>query len=168
MVHPGIEKRWINEKIGYGLVAIQTIPKGTIVVVDEGRRITVAEYLSYTLIKKRATYQIDENTFLAPDNFESPNKELVVNHSCRPNMRHTGEGRWETVRTIKVGEEITCDYVVFQTNQYGDFDSYKCCCGSVRCRGRLSGDDWKERELQERYRGQFFPSVQRLIDQGGY
>lgn len=167
-VHRGVEKRWISREKGYGLFATVDIPRRSLVVFDTGRVVTEKEYLSFTLTQKRGTYQIDARTFLAPHNFDNPNLELLVNNSCNPNLFHAGRGLWLAWRRIKAGEEITCDYVVFQTNEYGEYDTYTCLCGSKNCRGRLSGDDWKKRELQERYQGQFFPSVQRLIDQEGY
>ena len=66
-------------------------------------------------------------------------------------------------RDIEAGEEITTDFALFQS-----FPSYllePCLCGSARCRGQVTGDDWKLPELQSLYRGQFTPYIERLIQQ---
>jgi hypothetical protein len=64
-------------------------------------------------------------------------------------------------REIEAGEEITTDYA------YGEASpSYRlepCACGSRLCRGRVTGDDWRLPELQQRYRGHFTPHIERLI-----
>ena len=42
-----------------------------------------------------------------------------------------------------------------------------CHCGSPRCRGTLSGKDWRRTDLQEKYRGWFCWFLQRKIDARG-
>jgi hypothetical protein len=84
-----------------------------------------------------------------------------VNHGCDPNFWGDHIAR----RDIYPGEEITADYALFQS-----FPSYRlepCLCGSPLCRGKVTGDDWKLPELQERYQGQFTPYIERLIQQMG-
>jgi len=64
-------------------------------------------------------------------------------------------------RDIEAGEEITTDYASYQS-----FPSYRlepCTCGTALCRGRMTGNDWKMPELQQRYRGYFTPYIERLI-----
>jgi hypothetical protein len=64
-------------------------------------------------------------------------------------------------RDIEANEEITTDFVIFQS-----FPKYllePCNCGSSNCRGRMTGNDWKLPELQERYRGYFTAYIERLI-----
>ncbi len=165
-VHRGVAKRRIGKGKGWGLVVVaeEGIEEGTEVVRDTGRRFSVRKYRSLSTKRKRGCYQIDRYTFLAPFNFRKPNPELLVNHSCDPNLKHIGNGVWVAARRLLKGEELTCDYVVFQTNRYGDHDSYKCHCQALQCRRWLSGNDWKKKYLQKRYSGQFFISVQKLID----
>jgi hypothetical protein len=38
-------------------------------------------------------------------------------------------------------------------------------CGSLDCRGYVSGSDWKLPELQRRYHGYFSPYLQERINQ---
>ena len=164
-IHRGVSKRWTSKK-GWGLVVTteEGIEEGTVVIKDAGRRISARTYRGLSTDRKRGCYQIDRYTFLAPYTFKKPNRELLVNHSCKPNLVHIGNGVWVARGFIPKGTELTCDYVVFQTAQYGDHDSYVCHCRTEYCRRRLSGNDWKKRELQEEYKGQFFPSVQHFID----
>ena len=44
------------------------------------------------------------------------------------------------------------------------YDEFACGCGAARCRGRVSGDDWRLPELRERYAGYFSAYLQRRID----
>jgi SET domain-containing protein len=58
-----------------------------------------------------------------------------VNHSCEPNAymrRYRGHVEFYSLRQIKTGEELTCDYG--ETHHNG---TLACRCGSARCRGRL-------------------------------
>ncbi|CAN0602911.1 unnamed protein product [Ectocarpus sp. 12 AP-2014] len=64
------------------------------------------------------------------------------------------------MRPIAEDEELSFDYAT------GDDDDWTmdCACGSLQCRGTVSGKDWKLPELQERYRGWFSAYLARKID----
>jgi SET domain-containing protein len=79
-----------------------------------------------------------------------------VNHSCDPNMLN--DIAW---RDIAAGEEISTDLAYCEAAP--DYLLEPCRCGSRLCRGRVTGNDWKLPELQQRYRGYFSPSIERLI-----
>ncbi len=64
-------------------------------------------------------------------------------------------------RDIAAGEEVTVDYAT-QTAE-PDF-VLDCRCGSALCRGTVTGDDWRRRELQERYGEHWVPALRLLID----
>ena len=66
------------------------------------------------------------------------------------------------MRTISAGEEITYDYAMSDAS---DYDEFPCSCGSMRCRGQVSGSDWQRPELWRRYSGYFSPYVQSRIDE---
>ena len=58
-----------------------------------------------------------------------------VNHSCEPNTyirRAHGRVEFYSLRAIRAGEELTCDYG--ETQHAGGMG---CRCGSRRCRGRV-------------------------------
>ena len=43
------------------------------------------------------------------------------------------------------------------------YDEFDCACGSARCRGRVTGNDWRDPLLWKRYAGHFSPYLQRRI-----
>ena len=83
-----------------------------------------------------------------------------VNHSCNPNLLNGVA--W---RDIEGGEEITTDYAYGEASP--NYRLEPCSCGSSICRGRVTGNDWKLPELQQRYRGYFTPYIERLIRESG-
>jgi len=62
---------------------------------------------------------------------------------------------------IKAGDEVVYDYCTTQGNTVMNME---CRCGTALCRGRIRGDDWKIKELQERYKGHFLPYIQKRIN----
>ncbi len=67
-----------------------------------------------------------------------------VNHSCEPNcginLNATGAHDFVAMRDIIANEEITFDYAM---RNYGvDYFPKQCMCGSIGCRGKISG--WKD------------------------
>lgn len=67
-----------------------------------------------------------------------------VNHSCDPNcgvrVNPSGAHDFTARRAIKTGEEITFDYAM--RNYTIDFFPSICACGSLKCRGAITG--WKD------------------------
>ncbi len=67
-----------------------------------------------------------------------------VNHSCSPNcgisVNETGAHDYVTIKSISIGEEITFDYAM--RNYSIDYFPDKCICGSIECRGKITG--WRE------------------------
>ena len=54
------------------------------------------------------------------------------------------------MRDVAAGEELCFDYAMTDTD---DYDEFACSCGTASCRGTVTGADWKEPELRDRYRG---------------
>ena len=75
-----------------------------------------------------------------------------LNHSCDPNayVRYEEDGCYLYARrSIKVGDEITCDYNLNITGG----NSWPCNCGAARCRGETIGDFFKlPIEIRREYR----------------
>jgi hypothetical protein len=65
-------------------------------------------------------------------------------------------------RDIKAGEEVTYDYGTTECNPKWTMD---CLCGLECCRGRITGDDWKNPEFRAKFKGHFFGGVQGKIAQ---
>lgn len=81
--------------------------------------------------------------------------DRYLNHSCDPNSyirssnAHGGGIELIARRPIAAGEEITLDYLI--NNPGGD--SWKCGCGSPRCRGEAAGSFFDlPVEIQREYR----------------
>jgi uncharacterized protein len=74
------------------------------------------------------------------------------NHSCDPNVWLTARTDLCARRYINEGEEIVSDYATYTVAS--DWEMV-CSCGSVQCRGVVTGDDWRRRDLQQRYAGHF-------------
>jgi hypothetical protein len=55
------------------------------------------------------------------------------------------------MRDILFGEKLCHDYAMKLSDGY----ARGCHCGSRLCRGKVSGEDWKLPELQQRY-GDYF------------
>jgi uncharacterized protein len=67
-----------------------------------------------------------------------------------------------TRRAIEAGEELTADYALWEMDESW-VSGWKCNCGSIHCRGTITGDDWRLRELQARYKGHFLPVITERI-----
>jgi len=90
------------------------------------------------------------------------NPGYFINHSCDSNVWMDDAFRLAARRPISQGEELTIDYALLEPD-VGDWD-FGCRCGSPRCRGVVTGDDWRRKDLQERYRAHFSPLINKLIE----
>ncbi len=86
-----------------------------------------------------------------------------MNHSCDPNVWMIDEVTLVTRRLVDAGEELTADYVFWQADE--DWIApWQCNCGAERCRGSITGRDWRLAELQHRYNSHFSPFINRRIE----
>lgn len=111
MIHPDTELRFINDVIGYGVVATKFIPKGTITwALDKLDRIFPPEQVLslepiYQRVLEKYTYRNHEGKhILCWDNAR------FVNHSFNSNCITTAYEFEIAVRDIHPGEELTDDY----------------------------------------------------------
>jgi hypothetical protein len=111
MIHPDSEVRWINESVGYGVVAVRFIPKGTITwVLDElDREFTPQELSAFSkpfqeTLDKYCYRNSAGNFILCWDNAR------FVNHSFKSNCLSTPYDFEIAVRDIYPGEQLTDDY----------------------------------------------------------
>jgi len=144
---------------GLGLFARRVIRTGETIVAFGGTVIDRATLFGLPPGTRRHALQIDDGLFLVSDRFGPAD---YVNHSCQPNAGLRGQVVLVAMRTISAGEEITYDYA---TSDASDYDEFACACGSMRCRGRVSGSDWQRPELWTQYPGYFSPYVQKRIDE---
>jgi hypothetical protein len=143
---------------GFGSYAIAPVPAGTIVAAFGGTLMDRATFDRQNPDRRSRSIQIDDDTFLLGPVEREPGD--AVNHSCDPNCGMGGAAQVVAMRDIAVGEALTFDYAMADGSDYDEFD---CACGSALCRFRVSGDDWRRHELQDRYAGYFAPYIARRI-----
>lgn len=111
MIHPKTELKLISDEVGYGVVAKEFIPAGTITwVLDELDR----EFTPTQVKKMKPMYQQVLETYCYRNN----NGNLVlcwdygrfVNHSFKSNCLSTAYDFEIAIRDIQAGEELTDDY----------------------------------------------------------
>lgn len=132
------------------------------IVVFGGHVVTFDFFETLPQVCQDYSYQIADDlifAFISPDEIGEID---CFNHSCAPNAGFNGHIELVAMRDIAAGEEVTFDYATCLTTGFGDMD---CLCGTSNCRGRVTGEDWKLPELQQRYRGYFQPYIERKIDQ---
>jgi hypothetical protein len=56
------------------------------------------------------------------------------------------------MRDIEIGDELCFDYA---TCDDSDYDEFQCECGTIECRGVVTGLDWKRLDLRVKYDGWF-------------
>ena len=156
---PKLEKRQSNiDKSGKGLFAKELIKKNEIIGIKAGH-IIQKEYFDkqggFNSKTGEATLQIADNFFLGPQQ-ESEIEDVMmsVNHSCEPNAGFLGNVIVVAMDDIKEGEELLSDYAMHIN--YSDF-KMECLCGQKECRGIITGLDWQNKKLQEKY-GKYFSS----------
>ncbi|HLW32740.1 MAG TPA: SET domain-containing protein [Aequorivita sp.] len=111
MIHPKTELKWISDNIGYGVVAKEFIPAGTITwVLDELDR----QFTPTQVEKMAPLYQNILETY----SYRNNKGNLVlcwdygryVNHSFKSNCLTTAYDFEIAIRDIQAGEELTDDY----------------------------------------------------------
>jgi len=110
-MHPHTEVRFISKEIGYGVVAVQDIPKGTITwVQDQLDNVYTPEDVEK--MNDFSKEMIDKYTFRnGKGNFVMCwDISKYVNHSFKSNCISTAYDFEIAVRDIKAGEELTDDY----------------------------------------------------------
>lgn len=162
------DKTWINPKVdivnsaigGKGMIAKEPINKGEKVVIWGGEYTNKqgakeAEHNGYLVM------QWDDNLF----SVETPGDEegYFINHSCTPNIWMDNAITLTALRDVERGEEIVADYAMWEADDYF-VSKWKCNCGSVNCRNKVTGKDWQMKELQKRYKGHFSPLINKRIE----
>ena len=59
-------------------------------------------------------------------------------------------------RDIAIGDELTNDYAT--STDAPEFEM-ACSCGSLQCRGVITGNDWRRPDLRERYVEHWVPAL---------
>lgn len=122
------------------------------------------QYGNYSMTTEMHTVGIGHGT-------ESKYRQLFtfdsfMNHSCNPNTYSADEletpsgGSYKTValRYIAAGEQITCDYDLFEYDSRNK-GIEKCECGSNNCRGASLGFSFLSKDLQYSLLSRAYPEV---------
>lgn len=138
---------------GKGLFARESIRKGEIIAIKGGHILDSKDYNRLDDAPKQYCLQIDDNFFIGPKTKEEiEDNAIFINHSCEPNIGFDGQITYVALRDIKTGEELSHDYAMcFTARNYG----FKCNCGARNCRGVITDNDWKSKELQKKYKDHF-------------
>jgi uncharacterized protein len=143
---------------GCGVFANGSIFKGELISLWGGRIISKDQLDPSMPRFTQRILQLDEGLYLLTS--EEPEPNDCFNHSCEPNLGFFGQIGLVALRDIKAGEELTFDYAMSDGSPY---DEFECHCGSVNCRKKITGNDWKLPELWEAYGGYFSPYLARRI-----
>jgi SET domain-containing protein len=124
---------------------------------DEAKR---EKFLSLAYMVREGVYRGSD-----PENKDIPLEEqyeYYVNHSCDGNAWYVGNDLLVAKRDIKKGEEICYDYALTESDPDWIL-APQCLCGKALCRGKVTGNDWKLPQLQQKYGDHFEPHVLQLI-----
>jgi hypothetical protein len=147
------------EKGGHAVRVDAPIAAGEVVAVWGGRVMNAEQAAALPPGFREHNIQIEEGLYLAP--LIADEDSDYVNHSCDPTCGLAGQITLMAMRDIKAGEDITFDYAMADGDGY---DQFTCACGAPSCRGQVTGNDWKQPALWEKYKGFFSPYLQRRID----
>lgn len=138
---------------GTGLFATAPIAAGETVVVKGGYIMTKAQRDKVGETLGPSEIQITDDLFIGPvQPSEREGAMMHLNHSCDPNLGLNGQIAYVAMRAIAAGEELTFDYAM--TDNEEDLEM-RCNCGAKDCRTIITGKDWKDLKLQEKYKGYF-------------
>jgi hypothetical protein len=147
---------------GRGLYAARSLAAGTTVATLAGRVVTDEEL--DRLMERAAASQQYLDTICIDDDAHlvlPPGQPIHYgNHSCDPNLWHTGPYTLTARRDIRRGEELTVDYA---TQTVASALRMPCRCGVPACRLMITGNDWQLDDWRDRYRQHVVPAVAKRI-----
>lgn len=137
---------------GRALHAAAPIALGEVVSVKGGHLIDRAPLERHKAMVNHADMQITDGLFLAPLTAEEFEPVMMfLNHSCEPTVGVQGQIVFVALRDVAAGEELTIDYGTIDHNA----EPMACRCGTVSCRGTITGEDWRRPDLQRQYGDHF-------------
>lgn len=148
-----------SKKGNFGLFTVKPVQAGELLAMWGGKIVTRTEYAQLPAFEMSHGLQVEEDLFQVP--LVEGDPADYFNHSCDPNAGFNSPFSLVAMRDIALGEEVCFDYAMSEDNH---FDEFPCGCGTVNCRGQVTGKDWQRPELQERYWGYFSPYLQRRLE----
>jgi SET domain-containing protein len=164
---------WINPKLevknvgslGTGVFAIENIKKGEVLSIFGGYIITFKEESLLPLEYKDYGMLIHDNFVIT--SYDHKEFSDSFNHSCDPNAGIKGQIFVVAMKNIKSGKQVNIDYAMclsYSKKHSPYFYDMKCLCGSKKCRGQITANDWKIKGLQKKYNGYFQWYIQEKIN----
>jgi uncharacterized protein len=148
---------------GRGLFAREPIAKGEMVAIKGGYIFDAATLRDVEQSLGPAHITIAEGFFIGPlAASEREGGMIFSNHSCDPTIGVQGQIVFVALRDVQPGEELTHDWATTDDDSY----EMRCNCGAQNCRGVITGQDWRRKELQQKYQGYIAWYLQRKIDAG--
>lgn len=144
---------------GLGLFVWKPISQGEVVIRWGGTVFTEAQVCA-GIARERSLGVIGESLYIGSAYDGPENKDEFLNHACDPNLWMFDAVTLVARRDLQPGEELLTDYALWETNESW---SMVCQCKSPLCRRVISGDDWGDPILQERYQGHFSPYINTRI-----
>jgi hypothetical protein len=154
---PDVDVRPAGAK-GIGLFATRDFAAGEVVSGFGGHVMALSDFEQLPELQQTHSLQISETLFMVCPTDGEPAD--FFNHSCSPNLGILGNILLVTMRPVAPDEEITFDYAMCDADSY---DEFECHCLAPNCRGKVTGNDWMNPELQHRYRGYFSTYLERRI-----
>ena len=148
---------------GRGLFAVAPIAKDEIVAIKGGYIFDRLTREGVAALLGPAEIFVADGFFIGPR--AEPEREggmIFSNHSCDPNIGVQGQIVFVAMRDIQAGEELTHDWATTDDDDYEE----PCQCGAPQCRKVITGQDWRRKDLQEKYREYMSWYLQRKIKQG--
>lgn len=134
---------------GRGLFAREPIKKSEIVAIKGGYVFSRQTRDETEKVLGSAELPIADDFFIGPlGEHEREGGMIFTNHSCDPNIGVQGQIVFVAMRDIGTGEELTHDWATTDDETY----EMECNCGSENCRKVVTGQDWRRKDLQVKYR----------------
>ncbi len=147
------------KKGGFGVFSLRPIMKGELLAIFGGHVLTYQQLMRLPFYLHSLSLQVQKDLYLVSFVVEGADR---INHSCNPNAGISQANHLVAIKTIEAREEICFDYAMTDSS---DYDEFICFCGQPQCRGKMTGNDWRSPELQERYEGYFSPYLNYQIQE---
>jgi hypothetical protein len=146
---------------GFGVLVTRPLVRGSLLCVWGGHVVDTRRMLRMPEIRRRFAVQIDDDRYLV-----TPLRGIgvadLVNHSCDPTAILAGADTLVARRDLVPGDEVTYDYATSDANP---FLGFACRCGAADCRGSVTGEDWRDPGIQQRFGEAFSPYLLRRISE---
>ena len=150
-----------------GLFALRNFKKNSIVIpASQFKKLTLVPWDKFDTLTEVTRERVlgfcpgTKKGFYVPPDLNFLTIAWFVNHSCDPNLGFDDDFNFIAMKSIKDGDELLWDYSFDETNP--DFKMI-CKCGSKKCRGLITGNDWIKLSTKKGIREYLSPHVKKII-----